>query len=48
MNGAKTDPCDKTNNPPIQIIINMTGKSHNFFLVLRNVKSSIRNFMSLD
>ena len=23
MNGAKTDPCDKTNNPPIQIIINI-------------------------
>jgi len=50
MNGATTDPCDKTSNPPTVSIITIIGISQNFFRVQRNrANSPIKeNIVSLD
>jgi hypothetical protein len=43
MNGAITEPFDRTSSEPKIIIIIKTGKSQNFFRTRRNIQNSRRN-----
>ena len=43
MNGAITEPCARINNPPNTNMTMIIGKSHSFFLILRNVQNSFIN-----
>lgn len=48
MKGAITEPLAIINNPPRMIKIKIIGANHNFFLDLKNNKSSLINSIKIS
>lgn len=46
MNGAKTEPCEKTSKPPNSTKKNTMGNNHHFFLTFKKFQNSfmVANF----